>query len=65
MIDNRNKYVAHKKPVKLYLSDEANTVATPTVVEGALKTSAESTAYTSNDPNDQLRKITREYVAGF
>ena len=23
MIDNRNKYVAHKKPVKLYLSDEA------------------------------------------
>ena len=49
----------------LYLSDEANTVATPTVVEGALKTSAESTANTSNDPNDQLRKITREYVAGF
>ena len=47
----------------LYLS--ANTGATPTAVEGALKTSAKSTANTSNDPDDQLRKITREYVAGF
>ena len=47
----------------LYLS--ANTGGTPTAVEGALKTSAKSTANTSNDPDDQLRKITREYVAGF
>jgi aqualysin 1 len=47
----------------LYLS--ANTGENPTVVEGALKTSAVSTANTSNDPDEQLRKIRREYVAGF
>ena len=47
----------------LYLT--ANTGETPTVVEGKLKTSAVSTANTSNDPDDQLRKITRESVAGF
>jgi aqualysin 1 len=47
----------------LYLS--ANTGAPPTVVEGKLKESAVETANTSNDPDDQLRKITRESVAGF
>jgi aqualysin 1 len=49
----------------LYLSNGANAGATPTVVEDALKKSAETTANTSNDPNDQERKITREYVVGF
>jgi aqualysin 1 len=46
----------------LYLSNGANTGATPTVVEYALKTSAEPTANTSND---QERKIMRESVVGF